>query len=490
MVEIQSSKDLKTATIVGGVKWTTFSMIVSSLVQILKIVVLTRFLSTEDYGLMAIILLVLGFTSLFSELGMGVALMHKQNVTQNDFSSLYWSFSLLSIVLYIILCLCTPLVAQYYAQPILNKLIPLMGLELVIVASGKLYGTLREKCFDFRFMSILTSIAVITSLIISVVLAITGFGVYSLIYSALLQSAILHIGSLITTFKKAPLLFHFSFQEVKPFLKIGLYQSGAGILDYFSGKFDILLIGRLFGMETLGIYSLAKDLIIRLFSLVNSVVNRVAFPTFAKMQDNRDTLIMWFGRLQSVLAYIIFPIYCFILLYSHSIVLILYDESFVGVANLLSLLTIYGAFASLMNFSSVITGALGRTDMSFIWTIIQFVIMPICVYLSSQFSIVILSITVSCLSVVNLILYWRLIFKKIVDVSLSKYIYPLTKPFIITIITGFVLSIVSYFCHVTIPILKLLIYGSVFCIVYVINLFIFDKNSFYSILKLLNRKAG
>ena len=112
MAEIQSSKDLKTATIVGGVKWTTFSMIVSSLVQILKIVVLTRFLSTEDYGLMAIILLVLGFTSLFSELGMGVALMHKQNVTQNDFSSLYWSFSLLSIVLYIILCLCTPLEAQ------------------------------------------------------------------------------------------------------------------------------------------------------------------------------------------------------------------------------------------------------------------------------------------------------------------------------------------------------------------------------------------
>ena len=90
-------------------------------------------------------------------------------------------------------------------------------------------------------------------------------------------------------------------------------------------------------------------------------------------------------------------------MYSHSIVLILYDESFVGVANLLSLLTIYGAFASLVNFSSVITGALGRTDMSFIWTIIQFVIMPICVYLSSQFSIVILSITVSCLSVVNLI---------------------------------------------------------------------------------------
>ena len=94
-----------------------------------------------------------------------------------------------------------------------------MGLELVIVASGKLYGTLREKCFDFRFMSILTSIAVITSLIISVVLAITGFGVYSLIYSALLQSAILHIGSLITTFKKAPLLFSFFFSRGKTFLE-------------------------------------------------------------------------------------------------------------------------------------------------------------------------------------------------------------------------------------------------------------------------------
>ena len=207
---VESSKELKTGTIVRGVKWTTFSMLISSLVQILKIVILTRFLSTEDYGLMAIILLVLGFTSLFSELGMGVALMHKQNVTPNEFSSLYWSFLLLSIILYIILCLFTPLVSLYYAQPILNKLIPLMGLELIIVASGKLYGTLREKHFDFRFMSILTSIAVITSFNVSIFLAIEGFGVYSLIYSALLQSVILHIGSLITTFKKTPLFLHFS----------------------------------------------------------------------------------------------------------------------------------------------------------------------------------------------------------------------------------------------------------------------------------------
>ena len=67
-------------------------MIVSSLVQILKIVVLTRFLSTEDYGLMAIILLVLGFTSLFSELGMGVALMHKQKCYTKMISLAYIEF--------------------------------------------------------------------------------------------------------------------------------------------------------------------------------------------------------------------------------------------------------------------------------------------------------------------------------------------------------------------------------------------------------------
>ncbi len=488
MVKIQVSKDLKTKTIVGGVKWTTFSMLVSSIVQILKIVILTRFLSTEDYGLMAIILLVLGFTSLFSELGMGVALMHKQNVTKNEFSSLYWSFLLLSIILYIILCLFTPLVSLYYAQPILNKLIPLMGLELIIVASGKLYGTLREKHFDFRFMSILTSIAVITSFGISILLAIAGFGVYSLIYSTLLQSVILHIGSLITTFKKTPLFLHFSFQEVKPFLKIGLYQSGAGILDYFSGKFDVLLIGRLFGMETLGIYNLAKDLTCRLYTLINSIVNRVAFPTFAKIQDNRATLIMWFSKLQSVLAYIIFPIYCIIFLFSQQIVLILYDKSFVGVANLLSLLTVYGSFASLVNFSSVVTSALGRTDMSFIWTIIQFAIMPICVYLSSQFSINILCVTVSCLSVINLLLYWRLIFRKILDIPLRIYISPLIKPIFITIITGLTISVISHCHNITSPIFSLSIYGITFCVTYVGVLFLLDKNNFYSILKLLNRK--
>ena len=128
-----------------GVKWTTISTIVLAVVAILKVSILTRFLDKADFGLMALVTFVMGFMNLFNDTGVTSAILHKQGITKNQYASLYWINWMVSIAMYVILFLITPLVTSFYEQPLLNTLIPLIGLNLLISGLGRQYKTIEQK---------------------------------------------------------------------------------------------------------------------------------------------------------------------------------------------------------------------------------------------------------------------------------------------------------------------------------------------------------
>ena len=119
-----------------GVRWNTAATVVSTLVQVLKLVVLTRILQKSDFGIIAIATMIIGFTEIFSEIGLTVGIIHKQNITIKQYSSIYWMNVILSFMLFAILCLITPLLSLFYDQPVLNNLIPLLGLFSLLVLTN------------------------------------------------------------------------------------------------------------------------------------------------------------------------------------------------------------------------------------------------------------------------------------------------------------------------------------------------------------------
>ena len=200
--------------VILGLKWTTFATVCLAIVAILKISILARFLEKADFGLMALVTFVMGFMSLFSDMGLSTAILHKQNITKQNYASLYWFNIVLCLVLYGLLLLVTPLISSLYNEPQLDYLIPLLGLNLIISGAGVQFKTIETKNLVFKNISIIDIIASVLSLVVAIWLAVNNYGVLALVYSALVQYLISNLLFLILGIRKYGLLFHLDFQKL------------------------------------------------------------------------------------------------------------------------------------------------------------------------------------------------------------------------------------------------------------------------------------
>ncbi len=407
--------------IFSGLKWTTIATIVTALSSILKLSILSRLLDPSDFGLMALVMFVLGFMNLFMDMGLTSAILHFQEIGKKQYASLYWLNLFFSIFLYVFLLLLTPLITIFYEEKELNILIPIMGVSLLISALGRQYKTIEQKNLNFKFIGITEIVAAIFSLGLAIVLAIEDFGVYALVYSSLLLFGISSIVFFIRGIRKKGLLFHYNYEETKPFLKIGIYQVGGQVINYFNRDLDILIIGKFFDAGVLGGYSLAKQLVFRPAQVINPVLTRVASPVLSLYQNNLAILKKNYLRLVNMVASVNIPVYVVIIVFAPFIVDIFYGKTYGHIVPLVQLLSVTMIFRAVGNPSGSLVIATGKTHLELIWNLVVLVTVPIAVVIGSYFSV--LGIAVA-LVVSRLILFypsWYFLVNKMIEVSFVEY---------------------------------------------------------------------
>lgn len=372
---------------------------------------------------MALILFVIGFMGLFLDMGLSTAILHKQEITKKEYSSLYWINCIFSLAFYALIWLLSAPIAVFYNEPELTTLIPIMGLALILSASGRQFRTVEEKNLNFKFIAIVTISGSLLSLTMSTVLAVKGFGVYALIFGALTQHLVTNLTFLMVGARKRGLLFRLKVSETKPFLKIGIFHVGGQMINYFNRDLDILLIGKLFGSETLGGYSLAKELVFRPIKIVNPILTRVASPVLAKFQKDKNRLRENYLKLVNAVASINIPVYLGIIVFAPLLVRILYGPDFEDIVTLVRILSIYVIFRSIGNPVISLIVATGKTELNFIWSLVTLAVMPLAVIIGSQFSIEGVAISLTVAMALLFIPNWWFLVRKMIGVRLLTYIY-------------------------------------------------------------------
>lgn len=408
--------------VILGLKWTSFATICIAITAILKISILARLLEKSDFGLMALVTFVMGFMNLFSDMGLSTAILHKQHISKKAYASLYWFNIALCVILYMLLLLVTPIISTFYNEPELNDLIPLLGLNLIISGIGIQFKTIETKNLVFKGISIIDIIAATISLIVAIWLAVNDYGVLSLVYSALVQYFISNLLFLIIGIRKYGLLFHFKLDETIPFLKIGIYQVGGQIANYFNRDLDILLIGKFFSTEILGGYSLAKQLVFRPAQIINPVLVKVASPALAKFQNDINSLKQNYLKLIKIVASINIPVYLVIILFAPFVVHIMYGSGFDNIVILVRILSVYMIFRAIGNPIGSLVIATGRTDLEFYWNILNLFIMPLFIYVGAKYGIVEVAYSLVVAASVLFIPSWRLLTYKMTGATLKEYV--------------------------------------------------------------------
>lgn len=471
--------------LVSGVRWTTISTIVSTLAKLVQIVILTRFLSKADFGIIGVALMCIGFSEIFLDLGISSGVMHVQGITKKQYSSLFWLNVFTGIVVYLVFAGLSPFIATYYKERELESVLPLIFLIIIISSFYRLQRTIQFKEMRFKFIALTEISSNIVMLFSSVLFAYLGWGVYSLVWSTLIfyfYLAFIYLGySLI---KLKILSFHYASNDLKPFLKIGVFQLGNTLIDTISSEMDTIIIGRVFSMEILGVYTLCKQLAARIYGIINPIITKVLTPVLASIQDDMRLVRQKYMNVLYIISAINIPLYFFVAYMSPQFLGVLYGEQYSEYWLILSLLCVNYGILSVGNPIGSLQVALGRTDLGFYWTIYRVIVYAISLGFGAYSGNFTLCIT--CLVIMQIINMYpgnRMLLKKMIGVGLRESLDVYRVPLFISLSLGFVciVHLLDWNDYVKIVITALFFFPSYVRVMYKIQPLLVE--SFLSVIK-------
>jgi O-antigen/teichoic acid export membrane protein len=432
-----------------GIRVTSIATILIAIIQIAQIAVLSRFLEAKDFGLMAILMVVVGFSQSFIDMGISNAIIHKKEITNKQLSTLYWLNIITSIIVYVIILIITPYVSNFYTSQELNYFIPLIAIALIIQSFGQQFQVLLQKDLQFNKIAYTELYSKLFGLIIAILLAYYNFGIYSLIFGVIIPIFIKTIILIYLGLSYHKPIFYFNLKETKFFINFGFFQMGERMIYFFNSQIDIILIGKLLGNDILGLYSLAKQFVMRPAGLITPVLSRVMFPIMAKKQNDILSLQQIYIKIINVLSSLIFPLYGLIIIFSHEIVILFFGEKWLDMQFILQLLAIYAAIRSVTNFTGPLVLATGKIKRSFVWNLVNLFLLPICIYFGAQWEILGICYTLIVFQFLLIVPNYQYIIKPLCNLKLKIYLQLLLPVLlfitILTVISILIIQTYSYF---------------------------------------------
>lgn len=470
---------------ISGVKWTTASTAVTTLLQLLQLAILARFLDPSAFGLMALVMVVIGFSQAFLDMGISNAIIHKQQITHEQLSTLYWVNVLAGFGLFTIISALAPLVSTFYAEPELTELIIIVGLTFIIQPFGQQFMVLWQKEMRFAEIARIDIVNKSVSLVVSVVLAYMGYGVYALVYGTLAGVVSQTMQFLYIGLKEHKPSLIFRLSEVREFLGFGAYQMGEKTINYFNSQIDVILIGKLLGTEALGIYSVAKQLVMRPFQVINPIVTKVAFPLMSKIQDDTVRLKQGYFKIVSMLSFVNLPIYGVIILLAPEIVHIMFGERWNDSVIIVQILSLAFAIVAIGNPIGSLLMAKGKANWGFYWNLAQIFIVPFVVYFASIFGLSAVSWSIVGLKLFFMILAYPFMIKPLIDAKISDYIFSFFPSMLISLLA----FVFIYYLPIDIEneLSKLLVLSLLYGLLYVTISIVFNKQATKELILLVKK---
>lgn len=470
----------------SGVKWTTASSLVNALIQLIQLSILTRLLSSEDFGLMAIVMVVIGFSQLFIDMGVSNAIIYKQKITKKELSSLYWLNILIGCLFFLIIFISSPLIADFYHNKRLISLINLVAVTFLIKPWGQQLMVMLHKKMQFKATSKIEIAARLIAFTIVIILAYNEYGVYSLAIGTIIYAFCTTLGYNFFGRKIYRPQFHFNRKEIREYINFGLFQMGDKSLNYFASQLDTVLIGKLLGVEILGVYNVAKDLTSKPYAMINPIITKVTFPLMSKIIDNTERLKIIFLNTIQYLSYLNIALYLLIAILAKPIILLMFGVKWLAAIPIVQILAITFIFRSFGNPAGSLLLSRGKASIAFFWNLGIFLFYPFYLYIGSFWKLEGVAIASLLLQISLFLPNWRINVYKFTNISLKEYILAFKNPFILT----FLAIIITYPISLVIEnnILTVLISTCFFGMIFLTLLIMFERKLIFGLIDFIPEK--
>lgn len=468
----------------SAARWTTTSTVVRAGLQLLQIAVLARFLAPQDYGLMAMISVVLSYAGLFSDLGISTAFVQRQQISHEERSSLYWLSVILGSVLMLLVIAASPLAAIFFKEPQLAPLMMLTATNFLGIALGQQLRIDAEKALDFRPVALIEITTASVGFVIAVLTAWQGWGVYSLVVASM-------VTTWLTTILSWALLAHgwrpawrLNWEEVRWFVHFGGGMVINNVTNHINATVDVLLGGRLLGASQLGLYSVPRNLVLQVQAMVNPIFTRVGFPLIASIQHDKDRVRQVYLKTMNMTASINAPIYVTLGVFAPEIVQLLLGEKWQSSASLLRVLAIWGLLRSFGNPVGSLLFGLGRVRLAACWNAGLLLIIPPIIWLGAHYGAIGMAWAMTGLMITLFVPGWAILIRPTCGAGLWEYARQVLAPTLCALVSGGAAWLFSN--HFVSPFVKLTLGISVGGLVFLSSSWFINRGWCWAMLSALN----
>jgi PST family polysaccharide transporter len=324
--------------------------------------ILARLLAPEDFGLFASVSVIVSFGVVIFEGGLHSALVHAKEPEDRDYSTVFWTNALGGILLAGLVWGLAPWIADFFGEPVLLDLAPLVGLTFA-VHLGLVHDVILRRQSRYRASALVPGLAMVFGLVVTLVLAFAGAGVFALAIGPLAAQAVSSISYFIVCGWR-PRSF-ISLAALRGLLPYAVPLVGANIVDYWGKNADNLLIGRFLGAAQLGFYNRAYNLVLLPLNQVLLAAGGAVSPALARMREEPARLVAAYRRSFRGVAVISVPVMAGLAVVAPGAVPLLWGPQWVASVPLLQLLSIAGIPQVLTLTTSWLYQARDRTGTMF-----------------------------------------------------------------------------------------------------------------------------
>ena len=355
-----AEQSLKDKT-VKGVVWSGIDNVAQFGVSFIVSIVLARLLSPDDYGLIGIIAIFTAVCQTLINGGFTTALIRKKDATDNDYNTAFIVNLVVSLLLYAVIYLCSPLIADFFHREELVALTQVSSLGIVIGALGLVQQTRLTKRIDFKTQTKITIVASVASGIVGIAMALMAFGVWSLVVQSLTSQGLRTILLWVAN-KWIPQL-RFSSESFHDLFGFGWKMMASGLLDTVWKELYQVVVGKFYSPATLGQYTRAKSFSKLFSSNLTNVIQRVTYPVLSNIQDDKDRMISAYRRIIKVTMFITAICMFFLGAISEPLLYCLIGPKWHEAATYLPLICITGSFYPLHAINLNMLQVQGRSDL-------------------------------------------------------------------------------------------------------------------------------
>ena len=438
-----------------GLFWGMMSNGSTQLLNLVFGIFLGRLLSPTDYGIVGVLTIFTAIAGNIQAAGFTQALINIHRPTQREYNSVFWFNVLTSLLLYAVLFFCAPLIADFFHQESLVSVSRFVFLSFVIASLGIVHNAWLVKNLMIRETAIIGFIALLCSGVVGIVLALLGYGYWSLAWQQIVYISVTNIVRLY--YSRWRPTFHIDFEPVRTMFPFAIKLLITNILNTLSQNVLTFIFGRLLPIRSVGNFSQASKWNTMAHSFISGTVAQVAQPVLAEVSDDDERELRVFRKMLRFTAFLSFPIMFGLALVAREFIILTIGTQWLDSIPLLQILCIGGAFMPFYTLYQNLIITQGRSDIYLYTNVVFLVIQIALILLLAQHGIIVMVAAYTLLTLVYLAV-WQYHALRLVHISFWQAVID-TIPFFL--VSAAVMA-VTYYLTQPIASLVLLLAARVF----------------------------